>query len=586
MAKTWIFLLCLQCLLASGLANVERSIDNFVNQISSCMSNPAISVAALSLNDKGVDTVKYYKGFNRVTLADNIEASHATRFCIGGATQAFTAVLLAKLLEQTNYTWDTPIQEILSRQLGFQEKYRSENLNLKDIFLMRSGLAGMEIVPIAKPFRDADHLTSYLRYAPEVSSFRDSYVTNEVLFAYVEEVLQKLGNDTWANLVESLILKPLRMEDTVTVADAEKFSSNELAPGAVLRSANNFIYLSAKSLSGLELVAPAAGLCTSARDMVNWFKFLLSNRNVPVNKETLQTTLNTLAFRNTPQVNLRHQDMTNEHTDFQKDPTFTYNRDKQALGWVAGQYRGYAFVSQDGSLAGYQTLATIIPSKKVAVFTSFAGDESDKNFIIKTIINQYILDILLEERSSWLTRGFPHLCSIVENIASKLSTRRTPGRSVYGAQAIYQPEVYENRYWNYAFGEVHVKQNSTLEQNQGKKLYLTYGQITFDLTPTSENHTFLMRATGNYWHITNTEFYTKYRILTARFHAFTWSEQDGERAQSVTIQGFDKNVDGVEFSVNPERPKFSMEQCSGATLPQVVIFSWLVALTALVSYIR
>ena len=48
--------------------------------------------------------------------------------------------------------------------------------------------------------------TRYLRYSPEVAGFREKYVHNDVLFSIVDEVTQKLGGESWQNLMKRYIL--------------------------------------------------------------------------------------------------------------------------------------------------------------------------------------------------------------------------------------------------------------------------------------------------------------------------------------------------------------------------------------------
>ena len=48
---------------------------------------------------------------------------------------------------------------------------------------------------------------------------------------------------------------------------------------------------------------------------------------------------------------------------------------------------GNEFVSQDGSLPGYQTLATYIPDKRTGIYVAMLGDEKPKNFVAKVSYN-------------------------------------------------------------------------------------------------------------------------------------------------------------------------------------------------------
>ncbi|KAH9488275.1 hypothetical protein Btru_063854 [Bulinus truncatus] len=480
MLRYWLFLLaCVQTLFSFGLSDStkEKAIKPFVSRVSQCLKDVPISVAAYSLRD---GQYSYY---------DTVNQKSSSKFCIGGATQAFTAILLAKLLEgNENVTWDTPIQRILGRRLGSQDRYIDENLNLKDILSMRSGLAGMNIVPIAKPFKDLDETLRHIRFAPQVKSFRDSFVYNEVLFAYVEEVLQHLGNDTWANLVKRHILDPLGMLDTVFITDAEKLSDKDWISGTVYYQ-GGVHQINSKSYIGFGLVAPAAALCTTSQDMLIWLRFLFDTRSV-VSKKTFEMTLKSMVPRNEPNENLLKEDVDNRYAQIEND--YSYTRDHNALGWIKGQYRGFTFISQDGSLPGYQTLSTIIPSMKVAVYTSFPGDESYTSYLYKVFINQHILDILLGIDRPWLRQSIANLCTMVNELSKKVSPVKTPGlRSARVKEN--QLEDYEGEYHNYAYGRIKVTRNETRDpekNKKGKTLYLTYGMVTYEMISSGDNQTF------------------------------------------------------------------------------------------------
>lgn len=67
-----------------------------------------------------------------------------------------------------------------------------------------------------------------LRFAPEVTSFRESYVFNEILFSLVEEAARALGGNTWYRLLRQHVFNRLGMENVAFVhMDAKE--NNKLA---------------------------------------------------------------------------------------------------------------------------------------------------------------------------------------------------------------------------------------------------------------------------------------------------------------------------------------------------------------------
>ena len=53
-----------------------------------------------------------------------------------------------------------------------------------------------------------------MKYLPEELPFRDGYIYNNYMFMMAGHVAEKLGQDTWENLMISRVLRPLGMNHT------------------------------------------------------------------------------------------------------------------------------------------------------------------------------------------------------------------------------------------------------------------------------------------------------------------------------------------------------------------------------------
>ncbi|KAK3741976.1 hypothetical protein RRG08_024722 [Elysia crispata] len=534
----------------------ENELNGIAREIVRCTRTPGFSLFMLN-RDQGI-THEYSQG--RATT------SHG--FCIGDGTRAFSAVLLGILIDKNeNVTWDTPVEEILDTRTYLPDMYRSKNLNLRDIFSMRTGLSGMDVVPFAQPY-DQDQLIKNLRYAPVVASFREKYIHNEVLFSLVDKVTRSLGGESWQNLMRNYILGPLEMKDTFFAGASTKDLRNgkKIADGTVHYRAQSRS-LDFEVYDGLEIVAPASALCTTARDMYRWFVFLSSDgqatdRNLQlIKKETLEMIFQGILPRG------RDGD---PMTEGYRNPDIhtSYTRTMNSMGFINGNYDGNEFVSQDGSLPGYQTLATYIPDKRTGIYVAMLGDEKPKNFVAKVLMNIASLDYMLRG-SSWVTSQT--VCSLMDDM-EKLHVKPMPTgpRAVGQTPNSREMEDYVNTYRNYAFGDVEVKYNAT-EKDQ---LTLEYGRITYHLQTTDKNDTFAMHVfDGPMWYSTKADWYKKnlYAVFAA---AQVRVDEDGnevdededeegvhyvERIMNVTIAGFDSQTDPV-FAINPRRPYYERER--------------------------
>ncbi|GFN75138.1 penicillin-binding protein 4 [Plakobranchus ocellatus] len=415
-----------------------------------------------------------------------------------------------------------------------------------------------------------------LRYAPVAANFREKFVHNNVLFSLVQEVTEKLGDETWQNLMRQYVLGPLGMKSAWFAGPSmvAMRQGKTIADGAVHHAGQNY-FLDSKTYDGLEMIAPAASLCMSARDMYQWFLFLLKEGAVEtsrgsrqlISRETLQ-----MLFQG---IQARGQDG-DPVTEGYRQPHVqaSYTRTMNSLGFITGSYRGYEFVSQDGSLPGYQSLATIIPNKNMAVFFTLLGDEKPKNFVSKVLMNIVGLDMMLQE-DTWIKPQ--KVCSLMDNLEQLHTKQKTsPLWKTRGPINDRPAEDYAQTYKNWAFGDVVVRHNIS----GNSYLTLEYGKMSYRLQRTNlQNDTFLMQAIeGPLWYSTNADWYRNHNNLYAIFAAapvHTDEEDDDddddseedkddekhhmERVMNVTIAGFDSHSDPV-FAINARRPAYERER--------------------------
>ena len=69
-----------------------------------------------------------------------------TMFCIASTSKAILGALFANLFseEEAQYSWNTPVQDILGDWFEFSEEYRSEQVTVRDLLAHRTGMASCE----------------------------------------------------------------------------------------------------------------------------------------------------------------------------------------------------------------------------------------------------------------------------------------------------------------------------------------------------------------------------------------------------------------------------------------------------------
>ncbi|XP_025116284.1 uncharacterized protein LOC112577430 isoform X2 [Pomacea canaliculata] len=515
-------------------------LDRFVMEVMRCARIPALSLSLVSDDD-----VVYEKGYGTANPTTRTPTTKDTVFCLGSFTQSFTSVLLADLLSRNeNKTFETPLRDIMGSRIHLPGHYRADLVNLKDILSMRTGLSNMDIIATAVGVNRYRLMEQNLRFAPEVTSFRESYVFNEILFSLVEEAARALGGNTWYRLLRQHVFNRLGMENVAFVhMDAKE--NNKLA--SPVHSLNGKpVQVPMDAYKGQELVAAASSVCASASDMTRWMQFILSggkkDDSQVMRRDVLQNTFQPVQPRPRGSTRL---------TGFsQPDIQVSYTRESNSLGWINGHYRGYAFVSQEGSLPGYESLITLLVDRKAGVFTAFTGDGGARAYAAKTLINTFALDMLLQG-NPWVDST--SVCHVMDTMTDM--TRRSephPTRVSAMSEPIRPLEDYEGTYRHYGYGDVFIRRN-------GSELHLEYGELgRYILTPSSRNDTFIIQAnSGPLWYTTNAD---EYRSKGPYLAFFDNRYNDPERRpETVTIPFFSSDIAPV-FSKHPVRPVESEQE--------------------------
>lgn len=526
----------------------SAQLDQFISEVMRCGRIPALGLSLV-----GDGEMVYTQGYGTANPSGGRAMTKTTAdtvFCLGSATQAFTAVLLASLLSRNeNKTFNTPLHEIIGSRVHLPGRYRTEFVNLKDILGMRTGLSNMDVVASAmgmNRFRAMENL----RFAPEVAPFREENVFSEALFPLAEDAARALGQETWYTLMRQYIFGPLGMENAGFVHLDAKDNAKLAVP--VVSYSGKHAQVPLDAYKGQEIVAAASSICASSSDMSKWLYFILGKgKNTKgqqvVTEEALMETFKSVQSRNGEDT----------WTSGFSQPAMqvSYTRDSNALGWIKGHYRGYPFVSQDGSLPGYESLTTILPKRNVGVFTAFTGDGGARAYAAKTLTNIFALDLLLHGQP-WFDSS--SVCKIMDKMVD--TTRLTEIRPQYLARAneAARPlREYEGTYRDFGFGDVTVRRNDT-----DQVLRLEYGEMgKYLLYPSQKNDTFIMQADqGPLWFSTHADEFRNKGPYSAVFSNRYRDSSGG--IENVIIPHFARDFD-PEFSKYP-RARPSMEQEAAA----------------------
>ncbi|WAR28088.1 GIGA6-like protein [Mya arenaria] len=261
----------------------EQDVVKLIQASIECHHVPGMTVGIFKENDK------WTQGFGTADLKSGRPVDEDTLFNIGSVTKSFTMALLAILLEENKYdsnAWTAKLSDILGSEYGFIDDHRTRETTLRDLLSHRTGLASPDNGFMAgfPPSISRADLCKRMRYLPEQIPFRDSFIYNNYMYMLLGHVAEKLGGDTWENLVTSRIFVPLGMKSTKILKKKSDVLSSEMA--------HPYIYKD----NSLHPVEPAGAILSSAEDMVRYLQFVLNNVNTTTGDKLIDPKLFGEAF--------------------------------------------------------------------------------------------------------------------------------------------------------------------------------------------------------------------------------------------------------------------------------------------------
>ena len=324
------------------------------------------------------DSVLFMKGYGVRELGKPDPVTVHTRFGNMSTTKAFTALLVAMLADSGKLALDDPVQEH-EPAVQFADPYVTREITVRDLLTHRVGFGDPDYLWGTSGL-DFATIAHRLRFVPTQTSFRSRFQYNNVTYALAGEVAARVAGTTWQALLHAKILGPLGM--TETVADAAELKAAGItdvtSPHGIVRDT---VRVLPAALEGIDDIAPAGSILSTATDMAKWLRFLLDSGRVAGRRLVSPRNFAEL-FR--PQQTVQRP--------FYPTATLT-NLHYQAygLGWILQDYRGEFTAIHTGSIEGRSAIVGLIPSRRagVAVFTNLDHSEL-RHALMYTVFDRFI----------------------------------------------------------------------------------------------------------------------------------------------------------------------------------------------------
>lgn len=341
---------------ASAHAAPPSDLDRYVKRVFDTFETPGM---AITIVERGKPAVIRTYGVRRMGEAAKVDEQ--TMFSMGSTTKAFTAAVLAMLVDEGKLTWDSKVVDLLP---GFRmyDPYTSSEMTVRDLLVHRSGLglgAG-DLMFVPETTLTRAQIVEKLRYIKPATSFRSGYAYDNMLYVVAGQLIEEICKDTWENVVRKRILEPLQMEHTTTSSTTPPGANKGWPHGRVstaLRGAGAMSPLPTQMR--FDNSAPAGSLNASIADVTRWLELQLGRG--------LDPRTNVRLFSEA-----QSREMWTSQTLIPVTPNpkplelAQANFRAYGFGWSFNDYRGQPVISHGGGVLGSVALVVIVPGKDVA----------------------------------------------------------------------------------------------------------------------------------------------------------------------------------------------------------------------------
>lgn len=327
-----------------------------VQRVRSAFNVPGIAIAVVKDGK-----VLAARGFGvRKVDDDSTPVSGETLFDIAANSKAFTAAMLAMLVDEGRLDWDDPVTQHLPAYQLF-DPYATREMTIRDLLSNRSGLgvgAGDLLWWPSTTF-SAREIIHKLRFIPPATGFRSRYTYEYLPYIVAGQIVAEKRGKSWGDAVHQLILGPLGMTHTTTsLAEADNVA-NRAAPHAIVDGK----LIIGKRMK-MENAAAAMGITTSAVDIAKWMTLLLDRGELAPGADGKERHLYSVA---------QSREMWAAQTPIrinEPKPLLAGTRPLFAasgMGFELRDYRGIQLAQHGGWQFGFSSTVVLAPSEKLGI---------------------------------------------------------------------------------------------------------------------------------------------------------------------------------------------------------------------------
>lgn len=352
------------------------SLEADVTRVMKTFDVPGIAIAVVK--DGKVIAAQ---GFGVRKLGAPAPVDGKTLFEIASNSKAFTAALLAMLVDEGKLAWDDPVTRHLP-DFQMYDAYVTHEMTVRDLLTHRSGLglgAG-DLMWWPTTTFSTDEIIHNLRYIRPSTSFRNSYAYDNLLYIAAGKIAAQKSGKPWGDTVRERILAPLGMSATTTSLAENAGNPNQA-------NAHSKIDDKIAAVKSMPVAngAGAVGINTNAEDIARWMTVLLGAGKDAQGKDIRLFSAAQSSEMWTPQTPIRISEP--KPALAATKPNFS----AYGLGFSLRDYKGMKLAMHTGALQGFYSEVLLVPEAKlgIAVLTNAESGSALKALQYR-LLDQYM----------------------------------------------------------------------------------------------------------------------------------------------------------------------------------------------------
>lgn len=314
---------------SAALAEIEKAIDT---------RRKELGIPGLSLVIVKNDQIIYLKGIGEKDIDRKLPVTPDTRFAIGSASKAFTGMLAVMAADDGKLSLDDSPKKFLP-YFTLRDQEAAAKITIRDLLSHRSGLNRTDLAMVTG-LLNSEELIRVAGQAKPTAKLGEKFQYQNIMYTAAGEAVAKAENSTWDKLIATRIFKPLGMNNSDTSAQAMQ-KARDYSFGYEYNPATKVTRrLPQRPIAA---AAPAGAINSSARDMAQWLRLMLSDGTFNGKRLVSDKGFVELTRK---QMNIAGS------VDY-------------GLGWFLRDWSGHKVVEHGGNIDGFNSQVALMPDQKL-----------------------------------------------------------------------------------------------------------------------------------------------------------------------------------------------------------------------------